>query len=134
MIDLIGAWSLISCVNMRDGAATRTFGDPPSGQIQYTADGRMSAFLMDPAWAARGDQGADSFTDFFAYAGRWRRDGDRVYHDILFSSVPTRVGTSFTRIVNVIDRDRIELETIPEVSRSGRTYVTVLTWQRVVAA
>ncbi|WP_085808924.1 lipocalin-like domain-containing protein [Sphingomonas sp. TZW2008] len=130
MVDLLGAWSLLSCVNMRDGEETRTFGDPPSGQLQYTADGRMSAFLMDPAWAARGDTTADSFTEFFAYAGTWRREGDRVHHDIAFSSVPTRVGTSFTRIVKVIDADRIVLETEPEVSKSGRTYVTVLAWQR----
>jgi hypothetical protein len=36
----------------------------------------MSAFLMDPAWATRGSSEADSFTDFFAYAGSWQLDGD----------------------------------------------------------
>ena len=52
-------------------------------------------------------------------------------HQILFSSVPTRVGTAFERRVRVIGPDTIVLETIPEVSKSGKTYITCLTWQRV---
>lgn len=110
-----------------------TFGTPPGGQIQYTADGRMGAFLMDPAWAERGDPKADSFTEFF---GLWRHldhEGDMVRHLILYSSVPGRVGTTFERVVRVIDHDTIVLETAPEVSKSGKTYVTRLTWKRVAA-
>lgn len=133
MVDLLGAWSLVKCVNYRDGEPTRTFGDPPSGQIQYTADGRMGAFLMDPEWAARGKVAADSFTEFFAYGGTWAREGDLVRHQILFSSVPGRVGTAFERRIRVIDQDTIVLETIPEVSKSGKTYITCLTWKRVAA-
>ena len=37
----------------------------------------------------------------------------------------------FERIVEVIDADRIELVTIPEVSKSGKTYVTRLMWQQI---
>ncbi len=133
MTDLLGAWSLTECVNYRDGEPTPTFGTPPSGQIQYTADGRMGAFLMDPAWAARGNPQADSFTEFFAYGGTWSREGDLVRHQILFSSQPGRVGTAFERKVRVIDADTIVLETIPEVSKSGKTYITCLTWRRVLA-
>lgn len=133
MTDLLGAWSLVSCINYRDEEPTPTFGTPPSGQIQYTAEGRMSAFLMDPDWAAsgRGDAVPDSFTEFFAYAGTWQREGDLIRHRILFASVPARVGTTFERQVNVLGPDRIELVTIPEVSKSGRTYITRLVWQRV---
>ena len=134
MADLLGTWSLVSCVSQRDVAAVSTFGDPPAGQLQYSADGRMSAFLMDPTWAAAGNPVADSFTEFFSYGGAWRRDGDMVTHDILFASVPSRVGTSFTRRIVTIDEDAIELVTEPEVSKSGATYVTRLLWKRVTTA
>lgn len=133
MIDLLGTWALLSCVSQRGSEERRTFGDPPAGQLQYTADGRMSAFLMDPAWAKGSDPKADSFTEFFAYAGTWERDGDRVTHNILFASQPTRVGTRFVRLVEPVDADTIELVTEPEVSRSGQTYVTRLMWRRVTA-
>jgi hypothetical protein len=130
VVDLLGTWLLVSCVNYRDEEGTPTFGTPPAGQLQYTADGRMSAFLMDPAWAERSDPAADSFTDFFGYGGLWQREGDRVAHDILFSSHPARVGTRFERIVRELGPDRIQLETIPEVSKSGKTYVSRLEWVR----
>lgn len=133
MIDLLGTWALLSCVSQRGSEERRTFGDPPAGQLQYTVDGRMSAFLMDPAWAKGSDPKADSFTEFFAYAGTWERDGDRVTHTILFASQPTRVGTRFVRLVEPVDADTIELVTEPEVSRSGQTYVTRLMWRRVTA-
>ncbi len=131
MVDLLGTWTLLSCTNYRDEDATTAYGDPPAGQIQYTADGRMSAFLMDPAWAARGEQAADGFTEFFSYGGTWAREGDTVTHHILFSSHPQRVGTSFVRLIHAIDEDHMELVTKPEVSKSGKTYVTRLAWERV---
>lgn len=133
MISLIGAWTLQSSVNYKNDEAKPTFGDPPAGQIQYTADGRMSAFLMDPDWAARGenDKIANSFTEFFSYGGTWERDGDQVRHKILYSSVPTKVGTSFERTIEVIDNNTIRLVTAPETSKSGAVYVTRLTWKRV---
>ena len=128
--DLIGAWALQSSINYRDGVPTPTFGEPPSGQIQYTADGRMGAFLMDPAWAARGVVEASSFTDFFSYGGRWEVAGDQVRHFIEYASVPTKVGTGFVRTVTVIDANLIELTTAPETSKSGAVYVTKLVWRR----
>ena len=130
MTNLIGSWLLTECVSYRDDVGTPTFGEPPMGQIQYTEDGRMSAFLMDPAWVERGSAEAKGLTDFFAYAGTWERDGDRVRHHIEFASQPVRVGTDFERQIEVIDDDTIRLVTIPEVSKSGRTYVTKLTWRR----
>ncbi len=132
MTDLLGTWTLVSCISQRGDAQAHTFGTPPAGQLQYTADGRMSAFLMDPAWAATDDPTADSFTQFFSYAGIWRRTGDMVTHDILFASQPRRVGTSFIRRIVPVDADTIELITEPETSKSGQTYITRLMWKRVV--
>jgi hypothetical protein len=130
MPNLIGAWSLMSCVNYRNDIGTPAFGEPPSGQIQYTNDGRMSAFLMDPAWAAKGDAAARGITDFFAYAGRWRLDGDRVTHHIELCSIPSRVGTRFVRTLKIVDEQRIELLTEPEISKSGAVYISRLLWER----
>ena len=131
MTDLIGAWSLLSSINYRDEVPTPSYGSPAAGQLQYTADGRMSAFLMDPAWAARNDGATiDSFNDFFAYAGRWRVEGDQVIHDIEFASAPARVGAQFVRTLAWVDGDTIRLDTAPEVSGSGKTYITRLLWRR----
>ncbi len=128
--DMIGAWSLQSSVNYRDGVGTPAFGTPPAGQIQYTADGRMGAFLMDPSWAGRGVVETSGFTDFFSYAGRWVLQGDQVTHFIEFASIPSKVGTEFVRTVSVIDENTIELTTAPEVSKSGVTYITRLIWRK----
>ncbi|MGQ5701822.1 lipocalin-like domain-containing protein [Sandaracinobacteroides sp. A072] len=129
--DLLGAWRLVSSINYRNEAGTPSFGTPPAGQIQYTDDGCMSAFLMDPEWVKRGQAEADSFTDFFAYAGHWSLEGDKVRHRIAFASVPGRVGTEFVRTVHVLGPDRIELVTEPETSKSGAVYITRLVWERV---
>ena len=130
-MDLIGAWRLIESISFRDGVGTPSFGVPPAGQLQYTADGRMSAFLMNPMWAAtRRMDVADSFNEFFAYAGRWQLERDAITHDIEFASVPGKVGTSFTRRLEVTGPDTIVLHTEPEVSRSGLTYTAELRWQR----
>ena len=130
---ILGAWSLKSCVLYKDEDGTPTFGDPPSGQIQYTSDGRMSGFLMDPEWAARGAPEANSFTEFFAYAGTWKLEGDKVHHTVMFASSPARVGTVFTRNVSWLSDNKIELTTEPETSKSGKVYVTKLIWERVRA-
>lgn len=129
--DILGAWSLVSSINYCDDAGTPSFGAPPLGQLQYTADGRMGAFLMNPAWVQAGRTEADSFDEFFAYAGRWQLEGDRMTHFIDFASVPTKVGTRFVRTVVPVSADRMELVTAAETSRSGRVYVTRLTWERV---
>ena len=130
---ILGAWSLKSCLLYKNDEATPTFGDPPSGQIQYTADGRMSGFLMDPEWAARGAPEANSFTEFFAYAGTWELVDDKVHHTVMFASSPARVGSVFTRTVRWMSDDTIELTTEPETSKSGKVYVTKLIWERVGA-
>ena len=64
--DLIGAWTLVSSIQSRNGISSKSFGDPPSGQIQYTEDGRMSAFLMDPCWKDIGEN-ATKQTDLFFF-------------------------------------------------------------------
>ena len=130
MIDILGAWTLDSCVLYKDDVPEPTFGTPPSGQIQYTGDGRMSAFLMDPAWPDTGNLPPNPSTELYAYAGRWHLDGDQVHHFLEFSSLPGQVGREYVRTLNVIDYDTIELTTKPETSKSGKVYITRLIWSR----
>lgn len=133
MIDLIGTWSLESSISYRNGEGTPSFGDPPVGQIQYAADGKMSAFLMDPAWVEKGDPTAKGLSDFFSYAGRWTLTGNQVRHDIEICSIPMKVGTAFERTLTPKDENCMELSTAPETSKSGAVYITILRWRRVAA-
>lgn len=129
---LIGAWSLISSIQSRNSVLSKTFGDPPSGQIQYTGDGRMSAFLMDPDWPHNGKNSVEEADRFFAYAGRWELSEDKISHFIEFCSAPTKIGTTFVRNLKVLSEDEIELTTIPETTKSGNVYETRLIWKRHV--
>jgi hypothetical protein len=129
---LIGAWSLISSIQSRNNVISRTFGDPPSGQIQYTDDGRMSAFLMDPDWAQTGKNAVEESDRFFAYAGQWEANENKVSHFIEFCSAPTKIGTTFVRYLKFLSENEIELTTAPETTKSGNVYVMKLIWRRHV--
>lgn len=131
---LIGAWTLISSVQSRNGVISKTFGDPPAGQLQYTRDGRMAAFLMDPEWARDGKISADEADRFFAYAGSWQLLENEVRHSIEFCSAPSKIGTVFVRFVKFVNDNEMELVTAPETTRSGNTYETKLVWRRFAQA
>lgn len=128
---LVGAWSLVSSIRSRNGVESRSFGDPPSGQIQYTSDGRMSAFLMDPAWKEKGENATRQADLFFAYAGRWEIMGNEIHHLIEFCSAPSKIGLVFVRTFRFIDDGEMELTTAPEASPSGNVYKTRLVWKKV---
>ena len=127
---LIGAWSLVSSIQSRNDVLSHTFGVPPGGQIQYTCDGRMSAFLMDPDWARTGKNAVEENERFFAYAGRWEVQGSKVEHFIEFCSVPVKIGTTFVRDLNFLNDNEIELTTEPETTKSGNVYGVKLVWRR----
>lgn len=130
---LIGAWSLISSIQSRNNVISKTFGDPPAGQIQYTDDGRMSAFLMDPDWSQTGRNALEESDRFFAYAGRWEVNENMVSHFIEFSSVPKKIGTTFVRYLKFLSENEIELTTEPETTKSGNVYKTKLIWKRYIS-
>jgi hypothetical protein len=129
--NLIGAWSLKSSVQSRNGVLSKTYGDPPSGQLQYTADGRMSAFLMNPDWKETGVNATQQADRFFSYGGQWEIIGNEVRHRIMFCSAPSKIGTTFVRSVKILGDDEIEITTAPETTRSGNVYETRLVWKRV---
>lgn len=129
---LVGAWTLISSIQSCNNVISRTYGDPPSGQLQYTNDGRMSAFLMNPDWARDGKRSADESDQFFAYAGRWQLNENEIQHAIEFSSIPVKVGTVFVRYLKFLNENEMELVTKPETTKSGKVYETKLVWRRHV--
>lgn len=129
---MLGAWSLISTIHSRNNVISRIFGDPPSGQLQYTDDGRMSAFLMDPDWAKTGKNAVEESDRFFAYAGRWEVTENKVIHHIEFCSAPKKIGTTFVRYLNFLSENEIELTTERETTTSGNVYETKLIWRRHV--
>ena len=127
---LVGAWSLVSSIQSRNNVVSKTFGDPPSGQIQYTDDGRMSVFLMDPDWADTGRNSVEEADRFFAYAGRWEVNEYTVRHVVEFCSAPSKIGTVFVRNLKFLSENEIELTTEPETTKSGNIYETKLIWRR----
>lgn len=129
---LLGAWSLYSSTQFRNGIASKSFGDPPAGQLQYTADGRMSAFLMNPVWKEEGKNATKQADLFFSYAGSWELCGDEVHHRIEFCSVPSKIGSTFVRTVRFVSDNELELTTAPERSPSGNVYESTLVWKRWV--
>jgi hypothetical protein len=128
--ELIGAWRLISSIQSRNGISSKSFGDPPSGQIQYTEDGRMSAFLMNPSWKEIGENATKQSDLFFSYAGQWKINENKIHHLIEFCSAPSKIGTTFVRTIRLINNAEIELSTAPETSPSGNVYETKLIWRR----
>jgi len=127
---LIGTWSLFSSIQSRNGISSKTYGDPPSGQIQYTEDGRMSVFLMNPCWQEIGKNATKEADLFFSYGGQWEIKNNEVRHSIEFCSVPSKIGTTFVRSIRLINDNEIELTTAPETTQSGNVYETKLIWKR----
>lgn len=108
--NLIGAWQLVSCKETRDGEERDTFGPDPKGQIQYSADGRMSAFMMHVDWPEKGGMGAFNLeTPFLSYAGSYSVDGDMVTHKVQLASLPPVVGQELRRTV-MLEGDVLTLE------------------------
>lgn len=123
-----GVWK--SARNIVTMSPSPTFGTPPGGQIQYTDDGRMSAFLMDPAWAARLAPDADPGREFLAYAGNCTIKDGLVHHLIDFCSFPRFIGSTFTRKFNFRSENELHLTTVIERSKSGASYFSELVWTR----
>lgn len=120
--DLVGVWRLVSYVDVDDAGeiAQGPLGPAPEGLLLYTSDGYMSV-AMTPGERP----GAETF---MGYAGRWRRSGDQIVHEVAVSSHQHLTGTSQVRDVALADG----LLTVRGVSYlRGRPRRRVLTWRRV---
>ena len=127
--DVLGSWSLLSCDELSGDTPRAMYGDVPQGQIQYTDDGRMSAFLMNPDWPTQGGEATRDFNRFLSYAGTWELKGGEVHHQVTFCSLPSMIGQTLVRSASFVG-DELHLKTQPRTSKSGKTYLQLLRWAR----
>jgi hypothetical protein len=136
---LIGTWRLVSATETdEDGATSDTFGDNPTGLLNYTAEGRMIGIITSdgrrnlsvPDWvAAPIGERAEAFATMVAYAGRYTVLDDRVIHHIEAAWMQNVVNRDVIRFVE-LRGDQMTLCT-PEVRKGGRRVVQRMTWERV---
>lgn len=135
--NLIGTWKLLAASSTTStGERSETpYGPNPSGILTYTEDGRVVAMisyggrrLLSGPVAALEEQ-AEAFKTFFAYAGRYTFNGDKVTHQIEISSIQNYVGRDLVRTVK-FQGDRIILVT-PPTPVEGKIQTVELIWERL---
>ena len=137
--DIIGAWQLRSwLIHYDDGRDPGfPFGPQPSGLLLYSPDGWMSATVQrpdrEPLPADRSPRDLDSelpasaFWSYFAYAGPWRIEGDRVIHSVRHSLNPAMTGTEQVRQM-VLEGTLLTLTGIETIRDESRRHELV--WRR----
>jgi lipocalin-like protein len=136
---LVGTWRLVS-TSASTPAGRRIdppIGSNPTGLITYTAEGTMMAIISSTGRkplsgdriSAPAAERAEAFATFFAYAGRYSLEGDKVIHHVEIASVQNWVNTDMVRMVT-FENNRIILRT-PPLSVGGKLQTTVLVWERV---
>ncbi|WP_419943425.1 lipocalin-like domain-containing protein [Candidatus Palauibacter sp.] len=136
----VGAWTLASWESRSaDGEVTLPYDGNPAGQITYTADGRMSAQLMQvgrelpDAAEATGQEMRDAILGgFFSYYGDFSVDmgAGVVTHHVEGALLPNWVGSDRPRSFTFDGPDRLMLSTEPDPARGGGAIGT-LVWERV---
>jgi Lipocalin-like domain len=135
---IVGSWRLVSWVEMDTGSksAHNVFGDNPTGMITYTADGRMSVFIIDPKRTkpagpkATDAEALELYRTIIAYSGSYSIEGNKVTHKIEFSWNQAWTGTNQQRFVDVKD-NQLTIKTPPIISPvSGKESVHTLVWER----
>ena len=141
--DLIGAWRLVAWEIDFEGLdqPVHPFGEHPVGWLVYSADGVMSAQLMSPGRTGLDGRSIRKLTDqeridvlesFFAYAGRYRIEGDVIIHEVDVALNPDFIGQDQHRKA-VLEDGRLTL-TGSETDARGRQRNHCLIWQRVQGA
>ena len=124
-----GTWRLNAWTSFKNGADDGyPMGKDAKGQIIYTNDGHMGAFLMRADFHA--SEGAATADTSLAYGGSWRFDDGKIVHQVDYASLPHWVGRPPVRAV-ARDGDTMILRTEPEFSKSGNRYEHVLVWTKV---
>ena len=140
MEEVVGTWRLAAATRkiVDTDETIDAYGGPrPTGWINYGRDGRMMVMC---AYEGRDRPAAnDKMSDadrvklhktFFAYAGTYRLEGDRIIHDIDTSWNEAWTGTSQVRQV-ARQNGRLVLTTVPfKFNLDGRMSIITLTWER----
>jgi hypothetical protein len=136
MDPIVGAWRLES-VQIIGARLRHPHGPAPVGWLVYTEEGAMVVVLgdgdrprfgTDDPRSGTTEQRAAALGTCAAYAGRWRREGDEVVHDIELAWFPDWSGSQQRRRVS-LDGERLALESPPAVidGEEGRLR---LVWRR----
>ena len=133
---LVGTWKLVSASSTTSGGERdeAPYGASPAGLLTY-ADGRVTALISYdgrkslPVVGGTVEEQAEAFKTFFAYAGRYVFDGDKVTHRVEVSSIQNYVGRDLVRIVK-FQGDQIVLITSP-TRINGEIQTVELVWQRL---
>mgnify|MGYP002343964687 CR=1 FL=1 len=137
---VVGTWRLVTATRRivdTDETIDAYGGPKPTGWIHYGRDGRM---MVVCAYEGRerpiaNDKMSDAdrvklHKTFFAYAGTYRFEGDRIIHDIDTSWNEAWTGTSQVRHV-AQENGRLILRTVPfKFNLDGRMSIITLTWEK----
>lgn len=137
---LVGMWKLVSASSTTSkGERSETpYGSNPAGFLSYTGDGRVTALIsyggrkplsVCGSTPATLEEQAEAFKTFFAYAGRYKLNGDKVTHHIEISSIQNYVDRDLVRTIK-FQGDQIILVT-PPTSVNGQIQTVELIWQRL---
>ncbi len=109
----VGTWKLISWeVRQPDGTVRHLFGKDVVGYLIYTADGYMSAEIMDPdrrqsnpdfplepaaAQTLPDQDRARAYSTYVSYCGTYTVEGDTVVHHVKAGLIPSWMGSEQVR-------------------------------------
>jgi hypothetical protein len=135
---LAGTWRLVRYYTAYDGGEEiYPLGRDARGYITYTSDGFMSGTMMRAARSpfrvadrlqAGVEEKARAFDDYVTYCGRYRIEGDTVYHRIELSLLPNWIGEEQPRRIERRGEGRIAL--LGEWQVEGRRRIAVVEWER----
>ncbi|MGA2400365.1 MAG: lipocalin-like domain-containing protein [Syntrophobacteraceae bacterium] len=133
----VGTWKLVSWeVTQSDGTIHYPCGKDAVGYLIYTADGYMSAGIMDPdrrqsdpnfpletadAQTLPDPDRARAYSTYLSYCGTYTVEGNSVTHRVKAGLIPSWTGSEQTRSFK-FDQSRLIIE-------SG---MHKLTWERAV--
>lgn len=137
---VVGTWRLVTATRkiVDTGETVDAYGGPkPSGWLNYDKDGRMMVIC---AYEGRERPIAnDKMTDedrvklhksFFAYAGTYKIDGNKVTHNIDTSWNEAWTGTAQVRDVEYKD-NVVTLTTVPfKFNVDGKMSIITLVWEK----
>jgi len=128
--DIVGAWTLRHWLELKDGEPVGyPFGEGAEGQATFDASGRMSGLLQKAEWKDTDLASPEALVSFFAYAGKWRIEDDRLITRVMFATFPHLIGDDQIRTV-AFDGDQLVLEVLPEFDPSGLGRHQRLIWTR----
>jgi hypothetical protein len=135
---IVGTWRLSSFTeeHLETGAVSYPFGEKARALVIYTVDGHVATIFAaaarkPPVSAQATEQEAiDLYRSMIAFAGRYEFIGNRLIYHPEISWNEAWNGTTQERVFE-INRDRLEVKTVPVVSTlTGRRTVFSLVWER----